>query len=110
MDHKVVAIVVHGGAWAIPDSEVTDCSIGTRRAAQAGFEVLMKGGSAMNAVEAAVRVLEDAPVFDAGTGSVLNAGGDVECDALIIDGDTLKSGGVIGVDCTRHPVRIPVER
>ena len=101
-----IVIVVHGGAWSIPDGEVGDCISGTRAAAAAGYAVLAKGGSALDAVEAAVRVLEDLPVFDAGTGSVLNAKGDVECDALIVDGNSLRSGGVIGVNCTRHPISV----
>ena len=106
MAQRVIAIAVHGGAWAIPDAEVQAHDEGVRAAAEAGYAVLKAGGSAIDAVEAAIRVLEDAPVFDAGTGSVLNAAGEVEMDALICDGASLRSGGVIGLDCVRHPISI----
>merc|ERR1712216_649168 len=66
----------------------------------------MGGGSALDAVEAACRCMEDDPVFDAGIGSVLNADGEVEMDAVIIDGATLSSGAVAGVSCARHPVTV----
>jgi L-asparaginase / beta-aspartyl-peptidase len=101
-----IALVVHGGAWAIPDGDVAAARAGAAAAAAAGYAVLAAGGSALDAVETAVRVLEDDPVFDAGTGSVLNAAGAVECDALLVDGDSLASGGVIGLDCTRHPITV----
>ena len=60
-------IVIHGGAWAIPDSLAAASVAGVKRAARAGHAVLQKGGSAVDAVEAAVSVLEDDPAFDAGT-------------------------------------------
>lgn len=101
-----VAIVVHGGAWAIPEGELADCNSGVHAAAQAGLDVLLHGGNAIDAVEAAIRVLEDAPVFDAGTGSVLNASGDVECDALLVDGDSLRSGAVAGLNNVKHPITV----
>ena len=73
-----IAIIVHGGAWAIPDHEVAPHRHGCRTARDAGWQVLANGGSAMDAVEAAVRILEDDPTYDAGVGSVLNRGGFVE--------------------------------
>ena len=60
-------IVIHGGAWAIPDSLAAASVAGVKRAARAGHAVLQKGGSAVDAVEVAVSVLEDDPAFDAGT-------------------------------------------
>ncbi len=72
-----ISIVVHGGAWAIPHALRAASEEGTRKAAIAGYDILCRGGTALDAVEAAVRVLEDDPVFDAGTGSVLNAAGGV---------------------------------
>lgn len=59
-------IIVHGGAWTIPENLVHACSEGTKAAARAGYQVLARGGSALDAVEAAVCVLEDDPAFDAG--------------------------------------------
>eukprot|EP00941_MAST-03F_sp_MAST-3F-sp1_P001490 g1490.t1 len=101
---KMVSIVVHGGAWAIPD-ELCDASVaGVKRAASAGYKVLSLGGSALEAVEAAVRVMELDPVFDAGIGSVLNEDGDVEMDALIMDGATLNCGSVAGISNVTHPI------
>mmetsp|Transcript_21047 Transcript_21047/g.67209 ORF Transcript_21047/g.67209 Transcript_21047/m.67209 type:complete len:144 (+) Transcript_21047:66-497(+) len=79
-------IVVHGGAWAIPEL-LTDRSVaGCEAAAAAGWEVLRRGGSALDAVETATRILEDDPAFDAGHGAVLNERGDVELDAIVMDG------------------------
>jgi beta-aspartyl-peptidase (threonine type) len=103
---RVVSVAIHGGAWAIPDAEVDTSVAGVRRAAQVALKLLQEGRCAMDAVEAAVRVLEDDPVFDAGTGSVLNAEGNVEMDALLMDGETLKSGAVVGIDCVRHPITV----
>ena len=87
-----LSLIVHGGAWDIPDDEVAEHQDGCRRALEAGWRVLEQGGPALDAVEAAVRVLEDAPIFDAGVGSVLNRDGEVELDAAIMDGRTLRSG------------------
>ena len=87
-------LVVHGGAWAIPDS-LTEASVrGVEAAARAGWEVLVNSGSALDAVEAATRVLEDDESFDAGRGAVLNENGEVELDAVIMDGRDLDSGAV----------------
>ena len=58
------SLIVHGGAWDIPDDAVAACNEGCRNALAAGWAVLRKGGSALDAVEAAVMVLEDDPVFD----------------------------------------------
>lgn len=99
-----VSLVVHGGAWAIPDGDVAATEAGLQEAVAAAWAVLLAGGTALDAVEVAVRVLERAPVFDAGIGSVLNARREVECDALIIDGRTLASGAVIGLNNVLHPV------
>ena len=63
-----------------------------------GYAILERGGTAVEAVEAAVRILEDDPVFDAGTGSVLNEDGDVEMDAMLMDGHTL---GIPYFTCTK---------
>jgi beta-aspartyl-peptidase (threonine type) len=101
-----LALIVHGGAWAIPDDEVAEHQAGCRQALDAGWRVLAAGGAALDAVEAAVRVLEDAPIFDAGVGSVLNRDGDVELDAAIMDGATLRSGAVAAVRRVRNPITL----
>ncbi len=98
-------LVVHGGAWAIPDDMVEAHLNGVRNAAAAGWRVLERGGSALDAVEEAVVVLEDDETFDAGRGSFLNRDGKVQLDAFIMDGSTLRGGGVGCVERLRHPVR-----
>jgi L-asparaginase / beta-aspartyl-peptidase len=99
------ALIVHGGAWDIPDDAVEACKQGCHRALVAGWAVLSTGGSALDAVEAAVVVLEDDPVFDAGYGSHLNRDGHVECDAIVMDGGTLRAGAAAALRRVRNPVR-----
>ena len=98
-------LVVHGGAWAIPDDMVEAHLNGVRNAAAAGWRVLERGGSSLDAVEEAVVVLEDDETFDAGRGSFLNRDGKVQLDAFIMDGRTLRGGGVGCVERLRNPVR-----
>ncbi len=98
-------LLVHGGAWAIPDDMVDAHLNGVRNAMAAGWRVLAGGGDALDAVEEAVAVLEDDETFDAGRGSFLNRDGKVQLDALIMDGATLRAGGVGCVERLRNPVR-----
>jgi beta-aspartyl-peptidase (threonine type) len=98
-------LVVHGGAWAIPDDMVEAHLNGVRNASTAGWRTLERGGSALDAVEEAVVVLEDDETFDAGRGSFLNRDGKVQLDAFIMDGLTLRGGGVGCVERLRNPVR-----
>ena len=98
-------LVVHGGAWAMPDDMVDAHLRGVSNALAAGWRVLERGGSALDAVEAAVVVMEDDETFDAGRGSFLNRDGRVQLDALIMDGSTLRAGGVGCVEHLRNPVR-----
>jgi beta-aspartyl-peptidase (threonine type) len=100
------ALIVHGGAWDIPDAAVPACKSGCERALTAGWRILEAGGSALDAVEAAVVILEDDPVFDAGYGSHLNLNGRVECDAIVMDGSTLRAGAVATLQHVRNPVRL----
>lgn len=100
------SLIVHGGAWDIPDEAVDACNSGCRRALEAGWSILSRGGSALDAVEASVVVLEDDPVFDAGFGSHLNLDGKVECDAIVMNGATLRAGSVAAVQRVRNPVRL----
>lgn len=104
--HLKSAIVVHGGAWDIPRELEKPCVRGVERAAKVGISYLLKGNSALDAVEAAVRCMEDSPAFDAGVGSVLNADGEVELDAAIMDGRNLKAGAVAAVKYVRNPVSL----
>lgn len=102
------SIIVHGGAWKIP-AKLTERSLsGVRRAAKAGYAVLESGGTAVDAVQAAVVVLEDDPAFDAGMGSCLNAARAVEMDAVIVSEDqspqSLKAGAVAAVSKVKNPV------
>ncbi|KAJ8248175.1 hypothetical protein GJAV_G00239160 [Gymnothorax javanicus] len=99
-------LVVHGGAWTIPDDMCDTCTRGVKDAAVSGFHVLKTGGTALDAVEMAVRTLEDNPAFDAGYGSVLNAKGDVEMDAIIMDGLTCSAGAVSCVRNIANPVTL----
>jgi L-asparaginase / beta-aspartyl-peptidase len=98
-------LVVHGGAWAIPDDMVEAHLNGVRNAMAAGWRVLERGGTALDAVEEAVVIMEDDETFDAGRGSFLNRDGKVQMDALIMDGATLRAGGVGCVERLRNPVR-----
>src|SRR6202167_6579057 len=98
-------LLVHGGAWAIPDDMVDAHLAGVRAAMAAGWRVLAGGGDALDAVEEAVVVMEDDETFDAGRGSFLNRDGKVQLDALIMDGATLPAGGVGCVERLRNPIR-----
>ncbi|XP_043398374.1 isoaspartyl peptidase/L-asparaginase isoform X3 [Chelonia mydas] len=97
-------LVVHGGAWAIPDEFAERSILGVKNAVKSGFAVLEMGGSSMKAVEIAVQALEDDIVFDAGHGAVLNADGYVELDAIIMNGKTLAAGAVSCIRNISNPV------
>ncbi len=97
-------MLVHGGAWAIPDDAVESHLQGVRAAAAAGYAVLQKGGSCLDAVQAAVVYMEDDETFDAGRGSFLNQDGRVQLDACMMDGATLRAGGVGCVEHIRNPI------
>jgi L-asparaginase / beta-aspartyl-peptidase len=100
------AIIVHGGAGSIKDDSLAHRLEGCKEAALAGWEILQQNGSALDAVEAAVVVLEDNPLFNAGTGSTLNSLGQVETDAAIMEGNTLHAGGVTAVQGIKNPIRL----
>jgi len=100
------AIIVHGGAWNIPPEEQDTNRQGTRRAVEAGWAVLAAGGSAADAVEAAIVVMEDDETFDAGRGSHLNTDGHVEMDAGFMDGATRRVGAVAAVQFVQNPIRL----
>lgn len=100
----VPTLLVHGGAWAIPASDQPSHQAGVRTALETGFAILSRGGSALDAVEAAVVVLENDPTFDAGRGSFLTSDGRVQLDALVMDGGRMKAGGVACVERIRNPI------
>src|SRR5690242_13070179 len=103
--HKPV-LVVHGGGWAIPDDMVDAHLKGIRAALAAGWHQLERGGSALDAVEAEVVVMEDDEAYDAGRGSFLNKDVRVQLDALMMDGATLRAGGVGCVERIRNPIHL----
>jgi beta-aspartyl-peptidase (threonine type) len=98
-------LIVHGGAWAIPDDMLEAHEQGVFDALQAGYSLLERGASAIDAVEAAVTKLEDDATFDAGRGSFLTSDGGVQLDALLMDGATLRAGGVACVERLRNPIQ-----
>ncbi|MGB6046229.1 MAG: isoaspartyl peptidase/L-asparaginase, partial [Flavobacteriales bacterium] len=104
-----VAIAIHGGAGTLDPSLLTPEKEAAYRAAlsaavRRGHAILKNGGSAIDAVEAAVRVLEDTPLFNAGRGSVFTAEGTHEMDAAIMQGHDLRAGAVAGVQNVKNPV------
>jgi beta-aspartyl-peptidase (threonine type) len=106
-------LLVHGGAWDIPSDEITAHTRGVSRAARVGYDLLHQGAAALDAVEAAVTVLEDDETFDAGRGSFLTADGRVQLDALMMDGATLRAGAVACVERLKNPIqaaRLVLER
>lgn len=109
MPHPVIAI--HGGAGTIGREDLTpdieeSCHAALEAALESGWRVLDADGSALDAVEQAVRSLEDCPLFNAGRGAVFNAAGDIELDACLMDGTTLEAGAVTGVRTVRNPVSL----
>ena len=101
-----LSIAVHGGAGALTDTAAAGAKAGCARAAAAGYRVLQRGGSALDAVEAAVRVLEDDERFNAGRGCVLTRDGTVEMDALVMEGAGMRAGAVAGTDAVANPVSL----
>ena len=101
-----IGIIVHGGSGNIPAELHAGFEAGCRVAAETGWSVLAGGGSALDAVETAVRILENDPVFDAGHGAHLNRDGEVELDAGIMDGRTLMAGAVAAVRRIANPISL----
>ncbi|GCE18733.1 isoaspartyl peptidase/L-asparaginase family protein [Dictyobacter kobayashii] len=101
-----IALIVHGGAGNISPERMAGAKEGCKEAARVGWDVLQAGGSALDAVEAAVRALEDNPQFNAGRGACLNKDGKIELDAGIMDGYTLNVGSVAGVEFIQNPITL----
>jgi L-asparaginase / beta-aspartyl-peptidase len=100
------ALIVHGGAGRIRAEELTARLDGCKDAVLAGWKIIQQGGSALDAVEVAVVALEDNPLFNAGTGSTLNGLGQVEMDAAIMEGETLRAGAVAAVQGIKNPIKL----
>jgi beta-aspartyl-peptidase (threonine type) len=105
------AIVVHGGAGVIERKDLTPAQDkayreAMGRVAEAGAAVLKRGGTSLDAIEAAIRIMEDDPLFNAGKGAVFAADGRNELDSSIMDGKTLMAGAVASVTTTRHPISL----
>lgn len=103
------SFAIHGGAGVIERDSLTPEQDAAYRAAlhralEAGQAVLSNGGSAMDAVQAAIQIMEDDPLFNAGRGAVFTAEGRNELDAAMMDGSTLNAGSVAGLTTTRHPI------
>src|SRR5437867_8263814 len=108
---KEFALAIHGGAGTVERSKVTperegEYRAGLERALGAGYEILKGGGSSLDATEAAVRVLEDDPHFNAGKGAVFTNAGTNELDAAIMDGKTLKAGAVANLRHIKNPINL----
>lgn len=100
------SLIVHGGAWDIPADLIDAHKAGCRAALLAGWDILASGGSALDAVEAAIRLMEDDATFDAGRGSVLNVEGEMELDASIMEGSDLNAGAVAAVRDVKNPISL----
>ncbi len=100
------SILVHGGAGDVPLNVLADHVQGCRVAASEAARVLQGGGSALNAAQRAVEILEDDPHFNAGTGACLNADGRLELDAAIMEGTLLRAGAVAAIPPFQHPIAI----
>ncbi|WP_291945958.1 isoaspartyl peptidase/L-asparaginase family protein [Chitinophaga sp.] len=102
-------LVIHGGAGTILKSQMTPekeaaYKAGLTKALEAGYTILKSGGSSLDAVEAAVKVMEDNPLFNAGKGAVFTNEGRNEMDAAIMNGKTLQAGAVAGVTVVKNPI------
>jgi beta-aspartyl-peptidase (threonine type) len=111
MQTRKFGLVIHGGAGTIERSKLTpkrehEYRAGIERALAAGYDILKRGGSSLDATEAAVRVLEDDPHFNAGRGAVFTNAGTNELDAAVMDGKTLKAGAVACLKHIKNPVSL----
>jgi L-asparaginase / beta-aspartyl-peptidase len=110
-DEPMISIAIHGGAGVISRASMTAENerayrADLERALDAGYAVLDKGGTSLDAVVAAVKILEDSPLFNAGKGAVFSHAGDNELDAAIMDGATQKAGAVAGVKHVKNPIEL----
>jgi beta-aspartyl-peptidase (threonine type) len=104
-------LAIHGGAGTITRATMSEEKEKAYRAAlaealKAGYDILKAGGSSVDAVAAAIVVMEDSPLFNAGRGAAFNAGGQIELDAAIMDGKTQKAGAVSAIRTTKNPILV----
>ena len=109
MESQRIGLAIHGGAGTIERSKLTpererEYRAGLERSLNVGYEILKRGGSSLDATEAAVRVLEDDPHFNAGRGSVFTSAGTNEMDASIMEGKTLSAGAVASLKHIKNPI------
>lgn len=105
MKHQM-ALIAHGGAGKWPERFHKVAQEGLREAVSVGWEYLARGASALETVEQVIRILEDNPIYDAGTGSFINERGEVEMDAIIADGREIRFGAVAAVRRVRNPITL----
>lgn len=108
-DPARITLVIHGGAGTITRANMTPekekaYNAALEQALQAGYAILKRGGTSLDAVEASVRVMEDSPLFNAGKGAVFTHEGRNEMDAAVMNGQTLAAGAVAGVTVVRNPI------
>lgn len=100
------SMIVHGGVGSVPRDKEEAVIAGIRGAIIAGSDVLANGGSSLDAVETAIKTLEDNPLFNSGTGSVLTFDGEVEMDAAVAYGPSLGFGAIAGIKNIQHPISL----
>jgi len=103
------AIVIHGGAGGIKreyfsEEQIENYNKKLEEALNAGYSILENGGISLDAIQAAINIMEDSPLFNAGKGAVYNSEGQQEMDAAIMDGKTLNSGAIAGVNSIKNPI------
>ncbi|BDM64035.1 isoaspartyl peptidase/L-asparaginase [Shewanella sp. NFH-SH190041] len=113
-DEKPFAIAIHGGAGTISKANLTESQIQQYKdklteAVNAGHRILAKGGDSTRAVQAAINVLEDSPLFNAGKGAVYTYDGGHELDASFMDGRTMNAGAVAGVRHIKNPIDLAID-
>lgn len=99
-------MIVHGGAGSWPDHEDEGKHASLIKASSTGWQILQDGGSALDAVEKAVNIMEDEPLFDAGHGSHLNSEGVAQMDAIIVDAPSRNFGAIAGVEKIQYPISL----
>ncbi|HEV8538277.1 MAG TPA: isoaspartyl peptidase/L-asparaginase family protein [Bacteroidota bacterium] len=102
----MISLIIHGGAWDIPEDRIEAHRAGCSKSLQLGWEMLQSGATAVDVVERVVCFLEDDGAFDAGSGSHLNADGEIELDASIMNGKTLRCGAVAAVHRVKNPISL----
>src|SRR3990172_3701083 len=106
-----VAIAIHGGAGTIIKKNLTpelesEYRLKLEEVLKAGYTILQNGGASLDAVETAIRIMEDSPLFNAGKGAVFTSDATIELDASIMDGRTLQAGAVAGIKHIKNPISL----